>query len=291
MRTKGRERTLVKSAVRVVEILELFSRERRPLTLSEIIEALGYPQSSTTVMLKSLLAIGYLNYNIHTRTYLPNIAVAKLGDWIEEADIVNGPIQDLMRDLNARTTESVSVGVQNDINIHFLTVLNSEHKIKFFIPPSGQRTLLQSNLGWMLLSTHTDKEIAVIYERIRQSAAHRMVEFDMLMTTMREVRQKGYCFVPDLPVAGAASVAMLLPTRFHGQPMAIGIGGYVPRLAANLDRIVKEIRTAMADYERETATRCRNEPASKAVNGGVAQGAREEPHGGQEQGTAGRSPS
>src|SRR5690606_14314614 len=115
MRTKGRERTLVKSAVRDVEILELFSRARRPLTLSEIIEALGYPQSSTTVMLKGLPAIGYLYNDIPARTYLPNIAVAKLGYCIEEVEIVNGPIRDLKRDPNSRTTDSFSVGEQNNI--------------------------------------------------------------------------------------------------------------------------------------------------------------------------------
>lgn len=249
----SKSKPLVKSAIRVVEILELFSRERRPLTLGEIIEALGYPQSSTTVMLKSLIAIGYLNYNLHARTYLPNIAVARLGDWIAEAGLVSGPIQDLMRELHERTTESVSVAVQNDVNIHFLTVLNSQHKIKFLIPPSGQRTLLQSNLGWMLLSTHSDREIASIYNRIRLLDRHRMIDLDSLMAQMSNIRRKGFCFVPDLPAPGAASVAMLLPTRFHDQPMVIGIGGYVPRLAANLDRIVAQTRASIERYEQAIA--------------------------------------
>jgi DNA-binding IclR family transcriptional regulator len=253
MSSNSRDLPLVKSAVRAIEVLELFSRERRPLTLSEVIEALGYPQSSTTVMLKSLLAIGYLNYNRETKTYYPNITVARLGDWMRESDIFGEPIQRLMQDLNERTTESVSIAVQNDINIHFLSVLNSNHKIKFFIPSSGQRTLLQSNLGWMLLSTKSDKEIASIYTQIGALNVHRMPPLDEVMTHIRDIRRDGYCLIPDLPISGAASVAQLLPVTFHHQPVAIGIGGYVPRLRANLPQILEALELSIKGFRQSLA--------------------------------------
>jgi DNA-binding IclR family transcriptional regulator len=253
MRLGSRDRPLVKSAVRAIEVLELFSRERRPLTLSEIIEALGYPQSSTTVMLKSLLAIGYLNYNPERKTYYPNISVTRLGDWIPESRIVSGPVQALMRDLHERTTESVSIAVQNDINIHFLSVLNSKHKVKFFIPSRGQRTLLQSNLGWMLLAIKSDREIASIHHRIGQMKLHRMPRLDAVMGHVADIRSSGYCFVPDLPVPGAASVAMLLPSRFHAQPIAVGVGGYVPRLQANLPSILSAMRHSIDGFSKSLA--------------------------------------
>lgn len=253
MSNGNRELPLVKSAVRAIEVLELFSRERRPLTLSDIIDALGYPQSSTTVMLKSLLAIGYLNYNRETKTYFPNITVTRLGDWISESGIFSGPIQRLMQDLNERTTESVSIAVQNDINIHFLSVLNSNHEIKFFIPSSGQRTLLQSNLGWMLLSTKSEKEIASIHAQIGTLNAHRMPSLDEVMTHISEIRRDGYCFIPNLPVAGAASVAKLLPVTFHNQRVAVGIGGYVPRLQANLPAILEAMDVSINGFRQSVA--------------------------------------
>jgi DNA-binding IclR family transcriptional regulator len=160
-------------------------------------------------MLKSLLAIGYLNYNRETKTYYPNITVTRLGDWIRESDIFSGPIQRLMQDLHERTTESVSIAVQNDINIHFLSVLNSNHKIKFFIPSSGQRTLLQSNLGWMLLSTKSDKEIASIHAQIAALNIHRV---------RRGVRRQAFtCHVPS-PAGGGRHRRLCAETR--GQPAA-----------------------------------------------------------------------
>lgn len=253
MTTGNRDLPLVKSAIRAIEVLELFSREQRPLTLSEIIEALGYPQSSTTVMLKSLLVIGYLNYNRDTKTYYPNITVTRLGNWIRESDLVNGPIQRLMQDMHERTTESISIAVQNDINVHFLSVKNSDHKIKFFIPSRGQRTLLQSNLGWTLLAAKSDKEIASIYGQIELLNAHKMPSFDEVMSNVADIRRNGYCFIPNLPVSGAASVAMLLPTRFHGQRMVVGVGGYVPRLQANLGNILAGMKVSIDNFRQSLA--------------------------------------
>lgn len=250
MSSGGRDLPLVKSAIRAIEVLELFSREQRPLTLSAIIEALGYPQSSTTVMLKSLLVIGYLNYNRDTKTYYPNITVTRLGEWIRESSLVSGPIQRLMQEMHERTTESISIAVQNDVNIHFLSVLNSDHKIKFFIPSSGQRTLLQSNLGWMLLATKSDRDIVSIYNQIGLLDVHRMPQLDEVMSQIADVRRNGYCFIPNLPVPGAASVAMLLPSRFNNQRMAVGVGGFVPRLEANLSNILAEMRVTIEGFRQ-----------------------------------------
>jgi DNA-binding IclR family transcriptional regulator len=223
------------------------------LNLREIIESLGYPQSSTTVMLKSLLVIGYLNYNCEARTYYPNVTVTRLGSWIRESILVNGPIQYLMQELYQCTSESISIAVQNDINIHFLSVLNSNHKIKFFVPSSGQRTLLQSNLGWMLLASKNDKEIASIHNQIELLKAHRMPPLDQVMAQIAQIRHNGYSFIPNLPVSGAASVAMVLPSRFHNQHMVIGVGGSVPRLQANLPDILVAMKASIDGYRRSLA--------------------------------------
>ena len=73
------DRDAVKSARRAFEILELFDRERRPLALKDILEALGYPASSGSALLKSLVALGYLDYDRDRRTYFPTMRISALG--------------------------------------------------------------------------------------------------------------------------------------------------------------------------------------------------------------------
>src|SRR5688500_1609065 len=72
----------VKSAARTIAVLEHFSATRRPHALKHICKALGYPQSSASVLLKTLTTLGYLNYNRRRRVYFPTLRVAALGDWV-----------------------------------------------------------------------------------------------------------------------------------------------------------------------------------------------------------------
>ena len=72
----------IKSAVRVLEVLDFFRQHREPVSLKGIAEQLNYPASSATVLLKNLTAMGYLSYDRAARTYFPTLKVAALGDWI-----------------------------------------------------------------------------------------------------------------------------------------------------------------------------------------------------------------
>ncbi len=76
----------VKSARRVLEILERFEAEKRPLGVSEIAQVLGYPLSSTSMLLNTLARLGYLNLDPASRKFAPTMSVAMLGDWIVSGD-------------------------------------------------------------------------------------------------------------------------------------------------------------------------------------------------------------
>src|SRR4051794_8560152 len=74
---------MVKSAARVLEILEFFDEERAPATARKVAQALGYPQSSTSALLHSLVASGHLRLDARAHTYLPSLRVAMLGSgWL-----------------------------------------------------------------------------------------------------------------------------------------------------------------------------------------------------------------
>src|SRR5690606_23559085 len=55
------ETPTVKSAARALRVLELFDELRRDARVAEISMRLGYPQSSTSVLLKCLEKAGYLD--------------------------------------------------------------------------------------------------------------------------------------------------------------------------------------------------------------------------------------
>jgi DNA-binding IclR family transcriptional regulator len=143
----------VKSAARAIEILEYFKKVREPRAMSEIGLALGYPQSSTTVLLKTLIALGYLNFDRRARVYFPTPKVTSLGDWIPRALFGTSRVLEAMHDVHAATGETVSIGTKNDVYLQYVQIIQSVHALRFHVDEGTLRPLTQSALGWLLMST------------------------------------------------------------------------------------------------------------------------------------------
>src|SRR5919204_5284479 len=97
----------IKPARRVIEIMEFFDRKRRPIGLKEICDGLGYPVSSGAAMLKSLMLLGYLEYDKASRTYLPTMRIAVLGRWVADQLFNEFKMLPLMEELRERTRETI----------------------------------------------------------------------------------------------------------------------------------------------------------------------------------------
>ena len=113
----------VKSATRALDILQYFSKVRQQKAMSEVALALGYPQSSTTVLLKTLVMLGYLNFDRRDRVYFPTPKVTSLGEWIPRALFGSGQALEAMRDVHAATGETVSINAKNDIYVQYIQMI------------------------------------------------------------------------------------------------------------------------------------------------------------------------
>lgn len=240
----------VKSATRAVEILDYFRNVRQPRAMSEIAAALGYPQSSTTVLLKTLVTLGYLNFDRKERVYFPTPKVTALGDWIPRALFGSSRIHEAMRDVHAATGEGVGLSTKNDVYLQYLQNMDSIHPLRFVIPEGSLRPLTQSGIGWTLMSPMTDEQIDNIVRRANIASEKSMrVTVQSILEKVREIREKGYCFSQDVPFAGGATISMLLPVEIQKQPAVLFLGGAKERFLAHharylavLQRAVKSVR-------------------------------------------------
>ena len=244
------QRAPVKSDARVLEIFEYFDERRSPLSLKEITDRLGYPQSSTTVLLKSLIVLGYLNYDRKGRTYLPSLKLASLGTWVADHVGPRGPILDIMNELRQRTGETVALAVQNDIYVQYLKMMDSDHLIRFHVPEGSMRLLTHSSFGLLFLSLGSNATAETMIRHINAAERDPKQRRNIpdLLRQIDETRRQGYCFIPNLPMEGAGTVTMMLPWEMYGRPLAIGVGGYVGRVQPNMRAIIAAMRSALARH-------------------------------------------
>src|ERR1700741_4532772 len=97
----------LKSAHRVLEILEYFDQDRPHATVMDMSRTLNYPQSSTSELLRCLTRLGYLHYNRFRRTYSPTARVALLGAWVKPDLFRGGPILSAIDKVAERVRETV----------------------------------------------------------------------------------------------------------------------------------------------------------------------------------------
>lgn len=246
------DRDAVKSAKRAFEILELFDAERRPLALKDILEGLGYPASSGSALLKSLVALGYLDYDRDRRTYFPTMRIAALGAWVPDALFGDGALLSLMERLRAATGETVILATQSDLHAQYVHLLHSAEPLQFSVPPGARRPLANSGLGWCLLSAKSDDEIERLRRRINAEPGQGPpLSREDLMARVNEVRTRGYAVSKHTVSPGAGVIGAPLPRGAYGRVFAIGVAGPVARLEAKEQRIVAELRAGL-DQLRKT---------------------------------------
>lgn len=246
----------VKSATRAIEILELLKDARRPLAMTDVAQALGYPASSTTVLLKTLMQLGYLSFDRREKRYFPTPKVTALGDWVPAALFGAGRALEAMRDVHAATGESVSLSTANDVYMQYIQLIQSIHPMRFHVDEGALRPLTRSAGGWLLMSTLADAQIDNVVRRANIAAgdASERVTLPEIMARIRAIRRDGYAEAADIPFAGGGTIGVLLPTTLRGKPVVLALGGARDRIRDNRERYLDVLRRAAATTAEGEAT-------------------------------------
>lgn len=240
---------LIKSATRTLALLEFFRERQEAATVAEVKEALSIPQSSASVLLKSLVALNYLEYRPGERRFIPTYRVTLLGDWIQKARFGKQPITRLMETLHSRTGETVVLGMQSGALMQYVHILTAKHSLQFSVKVGEKRPMVRSALGLVLLSQKTNAQIRGIARRNNADEpdpALRVKE-EGLIREIDQIRDLGYSESDGRMTRGANVIAMMAPSHESSGPMALGIGGPAERIMPKRSFIIDTLRECIED--------------------------------------------
>lgn len=259
---------VVKSAGRTFEVLELFRRERTPLSAAEIGQGLGYPKSSTNALLKSLVSLGYLVFNARTLRYFPSLSITRLGDWIPSVVLAAGDAFEILAEVHAATRETVTLSVQNDLSVSFVKVITGTYPISLRMKEGLVAPLFGSAVGTAILSRLDDEEIESLVERANARSGRRSDEVDVaeVLRSVAEARRKGFTVFYEALFPDTGAIAVPFPSPVEGFPMAIGVGGLRERIRSNERTIHRAIRSSLARHVGRSAMRLLPPSADRSQN-------------------------
>jgi IclR family acetate operon transcriptional repressor len=245
----------IKSAQRVLEIIECFGAKRQPLRLKHVVEELKYPSSSVAVLLKCMTQLGYLNFDELTHSYSLTGRLAGLTNWVAADSFENGIVDEILRSLQKSCGELILLAAESGLHSEYIKTYRSlGDGIQLYISPGTKRVLILCGAGWLFLSKRSEQEVAEIYRKTIKAGYLKEVEFPMsrLMERLACIRDEDVIYATAResirPVAhwGGSLISMEIPVPAGHGKLAICIGGPAERLKEKFEKIAKILRASRA---------------------------------------------
>jgi IclR family KDG regulon transcriptional repressor len=230
-----------------MELLEFFAEHRRPASVKEISASLGYPQSSTSVLLRALTDAGYFDQEPLTGRYMPSVRVLLSVEWIGEQLFSEQRLLSLMEAVREETGYTVMIGTQHGMHVRYLHVLQSTRADRFIAKTGSLRPLFRTAAGKMLLSLKPEREIALLLRRVNaleKDAALRL-DFDSVIADRETSRRAGYAISLGTNNPGAAALAVLLPVPRGAEPLTLSVGGPLAEIRRKKLKLVRVLNDSV----------------------------------------------
>ena len=250
---------MVKSARRVLEVLEYFDQSHPAATVMDIARSLGYPQSSTSELLRSLVTLGYLRYNRYTRIYSPTVRVGLIGAWVEPNFFRDGLLLSTIDTIARSIGHTVVLSSAMNYVVQHIHVVGGAKPNSITVNINDTESLLHSAAGRMLLSTYSPAHIRSAIHRLNAEEANPELRVRMAETVaeLTQLRSRGWTSEIDRE-SGQGTVVAMIPPQRGAQRIVIAVVAPADIIDEHTDEIYEVIKSTGL-YRAASRTEVRDE--------------------------------
>ena len=240
------ESNKTKIAKRVIEVFEFFDEHSPKATVMDIVRRYGRPQSSTSELLASLVEMGLLYKDPHSRSYSPTPRLATLGTSAQPDIIRKGHLFALMDRLAYSTRCGVALFGMVGTHVQIFRWTEGANQLGHELGCGAAERLAASTAGLLLLSSLTPDQAGRMLWRLNAEApADAKFSPSALADQVTGYRRQGHAsgaagFVPEAQVT-----ATLLPRSGEERPLALGVV-YAADAAVDTDALVATLKRNIA---------------------------------------------
>lgn len=238
--------TLVPAAARTMALLEVFARERRELSNSDLARLMDLPESSCSDLLHTLHELGYLVRTARSRRFYPTARLLSVAREISASDplyAVGAEACELLRD---RTGETGLFGRVEGGVVRVLAFTEGRHPLRYMQNVGDKLALHVSALGKAILALDSPEEAArqLRLKPLKKIAPCTIVDLATLEAQVAKARRQGWIWVEN--EGGDGLGAMAVAGYVGGEPLALSVAGPADRLRANKDSVLQALREVQA---------------------------------------------
>lgn len=242
----------VKSAGRVLDILELFASSERPLALRDVASILGLPKSSTHMLLGTLEQRGYMVRVAGDGYSLPAVPDDASG-WIGGmAGRVFRAAQPVLERLLRQIRETVVLGMPTPgLDIRIVSHRVSPQAIRYDISDVPVIPGYCTAMGHMILCHLPEEEVRAYLARTKliRLTPRTLTDPEAIMARLRQCRARGYALNIDERFEGASGTAVAICDRDGRPQAAINIITVTPRFRRLQSDFIAALTAAARELE------------------------------------------
>lgn len=232
------------SPERVFSILEMFERERRPLSLQELSDYCKIPTSTCHALVHALLKRAYLYQTGHRKELYPTRRLYDMGATIASNDLVLRRLLPAMETLRERTKETVILGKRHQDCVVYLEVLEGPQTIRYSARVGEKKPLHSTCIGKTVLSELKPEQLRRwLEEHTPQKITDKTItSYARLMDNLEQGIKLGYFVtrgenVPDVTAVSA-------PVSVNNQLYGLAVAGPSHRVDARFDKVIEALKHA-----------------------------------------------
>ena len=187
---------VVKSADRVVRILEAIASGDGGLTHGELSRMLGIPKGSLSSLLSNLVDRGYLAFDPLGKLYMLGSELLVLTSrYLDSLDIVRTG-RPIVHGLVLEMNEDAEIAVQRGDQVVFLYKEESSRPVKYSIAPGELAPLFATSPGKCILAFMPKKDVAAYLDRVTLSPVteHSITDRGVLRRELALIRSTGIAY-------------------------------------------------------------------------------------------------
>lgn len=222
----------VKSADRVLDILELFTGDAEAYSLTEISKLLHMPPSSTYVILQNMLNRGYLETDRSGKLFRIGYKLFMIRSRYVQGTSLSGEFYTMAEKIAGELNETVCLAIRNGNRLQYIAEKVSTQALRYTTNPDSELALHATASGKILLAGLTEEELREMYpaEQLEQVTEQTISSYSDLLAELAKVREAGVAYNLGETVSGVHCIAAGITDQNNKVVAAISISIPTPRL-------------------------------------------------------------
>lgn len=241
------------SVTNALQILRLFSKEKKELSFTQIKQLTNFPKSTTHRLITTLTNEGFLTRNPRNRKYRLGLSILQLGGVIFSHRELYKEALPIVKELSRSLNETAHICFLENMEVTYLFRSESEHQDRL-LTQIGRKNPIHCTSEGLCILAFQDKSIIdkVINTPLYPYTPYTLTSAEELKNCLEMIRNDGYYIAKDTYYENYTSIAAPIRDNTSLVVSSLSVIGHSTRIEnKGIEIFIEKINKAAANISEQ----------------------------------------